>query len=142
MLDDHDIYLALKEWMTSKDKVLRTLSQNYINRHLYKTKELSRPLSASDREQLEQTAAQCLDIAPRCAHYFIRPLNVSQMLYSTTDDHINILTKENKIRDISNFSELLHSEMVDRRSERHYLLYQRDSGIIDNPTVCDILDKY
>lgn len=142
MLDDHDIYLALKEWMTSEDKVLRTLSQNYINRHLYKTKELSRSLTESDRKQLEQTAAQCLDIELKCAHYFVRPLNVSQMLYSTADDHINILTKENKIRDISNFSELLHSEMVDRRSERYYLLYQRDSGIIDNSTVCDILNKY
>ena len=47
------------------------------------------------------------------------------MLYSTSDDHITILMKDGLVRDISEFSELLHSEMVDRRSERHYLLVQR-----------------
>ena len=37
-----------------------------------------------------------------------------------------ILMKDGTVRDISDFSELLHSEMVDRRSERHYIFVQRE----------------
>lgn len=137
MLDDSDIYASLKEWTTSDDKVLRMLSDNYINRNLYKTIELAHPLDDGKLSLLRAEAANTLDIPPECAHYFIKPLNVSQVLYSTSDDHIKILMKDNTIRDISNFSELLHSEMVDRRSERHYLLLHRDPRIIDNSIFYD-----
>lgn len=137
MLDDSDIYASLKEWTTSDDKVLRMLSDNYINRNLYKTIELAHQLDNGKLSLLRAEAANILDIPPECAHYFIKPLNVSQVLYSTSDDHIKILMKDDTIRDISNFSELLHSEMVDRRSERHYLLLHRDPRIIDNSIFYD-----
>ncbi len=142
LLDDTDIISALKEWQTSEDKVLAILSSNYINRNLYKAKELSHPIAECDQKQLEHIVAKHLDIEPECAHYFARPLNISQMLYSTADDHIKILMKNHTVRDISNFSELLHSEMVDRRSERHYMFLHRDPKIIGDSAVCDILNNY
>ncbi len=142
LLDDSDIISALKEWQTSEDPALRILSRNYINRNLYKTRELCRPMIARDLEQLEQAVVSHLNIEPECAHYFARPLDVSQILYSTADDHINILMKNHAVRDISHFSELLHSEMVDRRSERHYFFLHRDPRIIYDPAVCNILNNY
>ena len=125
LLDDSDIISALKQWMSCDDKVLSLLAANYINRNLYKARELSAPPTAAELEPLRQAAADKLGIAAEDTHYFVRPLKVSQMLYSTSDDHITILMKDGLVRDISEFSELLHSEMVDRRSERHYLLVQR-----------------
>lgn len=141
MLDDSDIVCALKDWAVSEDKVLSILSRNYISRNLYKVKELPAPLADNTEQALQHEVARLLNIPQECAHYFVMPLNVSQMLYSTTDDHIKILMKDGTIRDISNFSELLHSEMVDRRSERHYMLIQRDDKIINDPHVCDILNN-
>ena len=125
LLDDSDIISALKQWMSCDDKVLSLLAANYINRNLYKARELSAPPTAAELEPLRQAAADKLGIEAEDTHYFVRPLKVSQMLYSTSDDHITILMKDGLVRDISEFSELLHSEMVDRRSERHYLLVQR-----------------
>ena len=129
MLDDSDIICALKQWMSAPDKVLSLLAANYINRNLYKAKELDTPTQPEEIKVLERRAAAQLNIDPADAHYFVRPLKVSQMLYSTSDDHITILMKDSTVRDISDFSELLHSEMVDRRSERHYLLVQRGLDI-------------
>ena len=129
MLDDSDIICALKQWMSAPDKVLSLLAANYINRNLYKAKELDTPTQPEEIKVLERRAAAQLNIDPADAHYFVRPLKVSQMLYSTSDDHITILMKDGTVRDISDFSELLHSEMVDRRSERHYLLVQRGLDI-------------
>ena len=125
MLDDSDILSALKEWMDSNDRVLSILAANYINRHLYKAHELSSPAEASAIRALEQTVASQLDVPLEDTPYFVRPRKVSQMLYSTADDHITILMKDGNVRDISEFSELLHSEMVDRRSERYYVFVQR-----------------
>ena len=125
MLDDSDIITALKEWTTNDDRVLSILASYYIDRHLYKARELSAPLSAAQLKEIEQIVALRLGIAPEDTHYFVRPRRVSQMLYSTADDHICVLMKDGAVRDISNFSELLHSEMVDRRSERNYLFTPR-----------------
>ena len=129
MLDDSDIISAIKEWTRHHDKTLSLLASNYTNRNLYKVKELATPIDTQTMIQLHHDVAAQLNIAPDCAHYFVRPREVSQMLYSTADDHINIVMKDNTVRDISNFSELLHSEMVDRRSRRHYLFIQRGMEI-------------
>ncbi len=125
LLDDSDIISALKQWMSCDDKVLSLLAANYINRNLYKARELPAQPTPAELEPLRQAAAEQLGIAIEDVHYFVRPLKVSQMLYSTSEDHITILMKDGSVRDISDFSELLHSEMVDRRSERYYLLMQR-----------------
>ena len=125
LLDDSDIISALKQWMSCDDKVLSLLAANYINRNLYKARELPAQPTPAELEPLRQAAAEQLGIAVEDVHYFVRPLKVSQMLYSTSEDHITILMKDGSVRDISDFSELLHSEMVDRRSERYYLLMQR-----------------
>ena len=111
--------------MSCDDKVLSLLAANYINRNLYKARELPAQPTPAELEPLRQAAAEQLGIAVEDVHYFVRPLKVSQMLYSTSEDHITILMKDGSVRDISDFSELLHSEMVDRRSERYYLLMQR-----------------
>lgn len=125
MLDDSDIITALKQWAVGDDRVLALLASNYIDRHLYKARELTAPLSAAQQREIELMVSQQLGIALEDAHYFVRPRKVSQMLYSTADDHICVLMKDGSVRDISNFSELLHSEMVDRRSERYYLFTPR-----------------
>lgn len=130
-LDDSDILSALKEWTLSRDKTLSRLATNYITRHLYKAYPLGSPLSAGALERVKLLVAQRLGISKEEADYFVRPCTVAQMLYSTADDHISILMKDGEVRDISHFSELLHSEMVDRRSERRYLFVDRDAAGAD-----------
>lgn len=140
-LDDSDVISALKQWADSDDKVLSLLASNYINRNLYKAYEIDSPLTDDALVSLRNEVASSLGIPADCSHYFVRPRQVSQMLYSTTDDHINILMNDNSIRDISNFSELLHSEMVDRRSERHYVFIQRGIESTKFSALCDKKDK-
>lgn len=127
-LDDSDILSALKEWALHSDKTLSKLARNYIYRHLYKVYPLKTPISEETLEQVRTSVALKLGIPKEEASYFARPCTVAQMLYSTADDHISILMKDGRVRDISNFSELLHSEMVDRSSERRYLFVDRDAA--------------
>ena len=131
LLDDSDILSALKEWTQHPDKTLRKLALNYTTRHLYKAYPLHTPISQKTLTQARMQVAQTLGVSLEEANYFVRPCTVAQMLYSTADDHISILMKDGSVRDISNFSELLHSQMVDRRSERRYLFVDRDAADIE-----------
>lgn len=145
-LDDSDILSALKEWTQggdpetessarfagqSQDRILSHLASNFINRHLYKAYPLREPLDARTLIRVKRRVADKLGITPQEADYFVRPCTVGQMLYSTTDDHISILMKNGEVRDISAFSELLHSQMVDRRSEHRYLFVDREADCGD-----------
>ncbi len=141
MLDDSDVVAALKQWTSAHDKTLCMLAANYVNRNLYKARELAQPMDEETLSLLRQRMAAELDIHIACAHYFIRPCKVSQMLYSTSDDHINVLWGDGSARDISAFSELLHSEMVDRRSERNYIFVQRGTKMADEMKFFDKKNK-
>lgn len=123
-IDDSDIITALKQWQHCDDKVLALLSNNYINRNLYKIKEISNT-NSKEIEKLQQEVANKLDIPIEDAEYFVRTKSVSQMLYSTTNDHIHVLQKDGTTKDISECSELLSTEMVDRLTTRQYLFTQR-----------------
>ncbi|MBO4593667.1 MAG: HD domain-containing protein [Bacteroidaceae bacterium] len=124
-LDDSDVIVRFKQWMGSDDRVLSLLATDYIDRTLFKASELAGP--PSDEQLLEQreAAARRFGITIDEARYLVRYRRVSQTLYSTSDDHIAVQLKDGTVRDISEFSELLHTRMVDSATNHHYLFVQR-----------------
>lgn len=124
-LDDTDIEIALKQWSKSADKVLALLSSDYTNRHLFKAKAIDTPVSQEQMEQMRKQMALILGITEEEASYFVRNKETDQMLYSSRDDHIYIHFKDDTIRDISELSELISSNLIDKKSRRFYLFYQR-----------------
>lgn len=36
-LDDHDVFICIKAWLKSSDKILADLSERFLNRNLFKT---------------------------------------------------------------------------------------------------------
>ncbi|MBR4783347.1 MAG: hypothetical protein IK023_05605, partial [Bacteroidaceae bacterium] len=124
-LDDSDVIVRFKQWMGSDDRVLSLLATDYIDRTLFKASELAGP--PSDEQLLEQreAVARRFGITIDEARYLVRYRRVSQTLYSTSDDHIAVQLKDGTVRDISEFSELLHTRMVDSATNHHYLFVQR-----------------
>lgn len=127
-LDDSDIECAMKQWQHTDDKVLALLAGDYINRNLYKVVEMQHRVKAKDLKIMREQMAEILKISPEDSVYFVRNTEVHQVLYSSKDDHIFIRLKDNTIRDISDISELLSSEMVDKVCQRDFLFYQRCNG--------------
>lgn len=124
-IDDCNIESALKDWATGEDKVLALLASDYINRHLFKSKELSGPITEQALHELRRQMARYLGISEGEATYFVRYKETDQMLYSSEDEHICISFKDGTVRDISEFSELLKSNLTDKKSKRYNLYYQR-----------------
>lgn len=127
-LDDSDIECAFKEWTGCKDYILSLLAGDFINRKLFKAKQLKQPLTEQQIETLKQQMSNALGVTADEAAYLVCSKEIDQMLYSTKDDHISILLKDGSVRDISQFSELLSKNLIDHESKRFYLFYQRVEG--------------
>lgn len=128
-LDDYDLECAIKQWQFDPDPILSTLAKNHVTRNLYKVIELASPLSQSTLEDIRKQVAQFLNIPLQEASYFAIFKEVHQVLYSSNDDHIQVIFKDGTMKDISHISELLGSEMVDKICSRYFLLLQRDERI-------------
>ena len=124
-IDDSDIESAIKQWATSEDKVLALLATDYIDRHLFKSKELAEPITEHALNELRRQMARHLGISQDEASYFVRYKETDQMLYSSEDEHICISFKDGTVHDISESSELLKSNLTDKKSKRYNLYYQR-----------------
>jgi len=125
-LDDNDLECALKQWRYCDDTVLSTLARNYIHRNLYKVVILKQSPDGQTLNEMRQRMASMMHISEQEASYFVRHKEVHQVLYSSDDDHILVRFKDNSIKDISEISELLGSEMVDKVCRRNFLFIQRE----------------
>lgn len=127
-LDDNDVEQALKEWSHHPDKTLSLLASDYIHRHLFKAEELPEPIAQEDLEEKRREMAEILSVSHEEAAYFVRYCESGQMLYSSEDEHISIHFKDGSIHDISEFSELLKSNLTNKKSRRYYLFSRRNEG--------------
>ena len=58
-LDDSDIYLSIKVWMESGDKILAALASAFVKRNLYRIKLQDLPFDKSEVKSLEIGRASC-----------------------------------------------------------------------------------
>lgn len=124
-LDDNDIWSALKVWSTYNDIVLSTLSKALINRKLFKI-EISHKTHASYK--LEQHINLLMDyfkISEHEARYFVSSDVITTDMYNENDDSIDILYRDESIRDISEASDMLNIDLLSKKVEKHYFAYYK-----------------
>ncbi|MCQ2348285.1 MAG: HD domain-containing protein [Paludibacteraceae bacterium] len=125
LLDDSDVISAIKSWMSHEDKVLRLLSEAFINRRLYKGRLLEAPLTEEEKAERETYYANVLGIAKEDAHYFFVEHISTNSTYSEKDDSIDILNNDGTVKDIAFASEILSMESLTRKPMKRYLFEWR-----------------
>lgn len=123
LLDDSDILSAIKEWTMCNDQILSYLCTCLINRQLYKVK-----IGNSQKEmecELEKLRNACINsgIKEEDIHYFCSCDEVKSRTYNPQDDKISIIGKNGEIRDISECSDILNTQMLQQKTSKHYLFY-------------------
>ncbi len=124
-LDDNDILSAIKVWGSHSDKVLSMLSSHFVNRQLFKTKVLENVDKEVIRDELIQNIMGKLNLSEKEASYFVGEDTVFTDTYSPNDETIDILDKDNSVRDISVASDMLNIEVLTKKVEKHYLFYSQ-----------------
>ena len=125
LLDDTDVLCAIKAWISGSDKVLRLLSQSFINRQLFRGELLTEPLTEEQKDALNKDYAAKLGITEKEAEYLWSEHVSTSNTYSEKADSIDILYSDGTIRDISNASEILDLKALTRKPIKRYLFKYR-----------------
>lgn len=120
LLDDDDIMVSIKAWMSHSDFVLATLSKMLINRRLYKVKLSSQPLEDQFR-QLKEQLLRHEKMKEEWLPYFLFTGIASNKTYDKNDEQIKILFKTGEIIPISEVDNALINELTAMVVEKHFI---------------------
>ena len=125
LLDDNDIWTALKVWTRHPDKVLSTLSEGMVNRKLFKVEVSAKPFPEERREELLRHISSTLDIPTEDARYFLATPDIESNMYNPTDDSIEILYGDGTTRSIADASDMFDIALLSRKAKKYFLCYAR-----------------
>lgn len=125
MLDDSDVWCAIKEWAHCDDTVLSMLAADLVYRIPFKVEVSDTPFSEERISLLLNTLSAATKV-PYCdLNYLYSVSTIQKDMYDVNDDHIDILFKDGSIRDIAEASEILNVQLLSKKIRKYYLCYQR-----------------
>lgn len=124
LLDDTDIFAAMKEWQFHSDSVLSSLSRMLLNRDLLKVK-----LRPTDFEALKikrlQNMAVINGYASETVDYFVFTGMMENRAYNPEKQIVKLLTKNGRVVDISKTAEGLNLEALAQKTVKYYVCYPK-----------------
>ena len=125
LLDDSDIWCALKDWMNSDDQILSLLATNLINRHIFRVEIHEEPITQERIDEVLKILMAYYGISREEASYLISVDIIEKDMYDVNDDRIDILYRDGTIRDIADASEILNVALLSKKIRKYYLCFQR-----------------
>jgi HD superfamily phosphohydrolase len=125
LLDDSDIWCALKDWMSSDDQILSLLATNLINRHIFRVEIHEEPVTQERIDEVLKILMAYYGISREEASYLISVDIIEKDMYDVNDDRIDILYRDGTIRDIADASEILNVALLSKKIRKCYLCFQR-----------------
>ncbi len=125
-LDDFDIFTSIKVWQNHEDKILSELSSYLVNRKLY---QIELQNNAFDKERIlimKEKICKYFTISSEDADFFVFTTDVVNNAYDLKHETINILMKNNVIKDISEASDQLNAAFLDKVVTKHLLCYPKE----------------
>ena len=126
LLDDYDIMASIKVWVSNEDSVLAMLSNQMVNRHLFKIELQNQPFTEEKINRKRKEIADRLNLTNEEAKYFVFTDNVTNNAYSADKIRINILFNDGKITDIIEASDQLSVDVMAKTVKKYYLCYPKE----------------
>ena len=124
-LDDYDIWGALKQWQHHPDRVLATLSHQLLERKLFRIQLSNEPFANELIDRLRETLQQDMQLATDEADFFLMHGSISNAAYLSGEQKIHIFTKQGKIFDIAQASDLPNIKAMSRIVKKYYLCWPK-----------------
>jgi HD superfamily phosphohydrolase len=125
LLEDNDIIASAKVWAGHSDVTLAILSQNLVQRRLYKIEIQNEAINSTRISEIEEKVKEFLNIGDELIKYFVFYGEISNSAYNTNDDRINILLRSGKIIDIMEVSNMLNQSILKDTIKKYFLCYPK-----------------
>jgi HD superfamily phosphohydrolase len=123
LLDDYDVMGTIKNWMFHSDTILSLLSRGLIDRSLLKVRFQATPFDESLVQGMRAEVARRLGITPGEARYFVFTGEAVNTTYNPLDEKINILFKDNAVKDISQVDNALIQQTLASTVKKFYICH-------------------
>ncbi len=124
-LDDYDVWSAIKQWQNHGDKVLAMLCRMLLDRKLFRIHLSHQEIKLPVLADLEKEIVKEMKITSEDVPYFLIRGSISNAAYVSGGQKINILTKEGKVFDIAQASDLPHIKAMSRIVKKYYLCWPK-----------------
>lgn len=125
-LDDYDIFTSIKVWSKHDDFILSRLSNGLVERKLYKIKIQRNAFEESDIKLLKLKAENMFGVSADEAAYFVFTKSVTNNAYNPQEENINILLKDNTVKDIASASDNLSLSLLAKPVVKNILCVDRE----------------
>jgi HD superfamily phosphohydrolase len=123
MLDDTDVVSSIKKWSLNKDRVLSYLSKSILNRRLLKVRLQALPIPEEELLARQKDASQKAGVDLIESAYLAFTGEAVNSLYNPFDERINILFKDNTVKNISMVDNALIHQNLSRPVKKFYICY-------------------
>jgi HD superfamily phosphohydrolase len=128
-LDDFDIFSGIKVWTDHPDRILSLLSQNLVNRRLYKAILQQEPFNPERVDYIREKVKNEYQLDDEGVNYFVIEDTVSNNAYHPTHDKIKIVLKNREVVDISAASEQLNIAVLLKTVSKNLLCFPKSVNI-------------
>jgi len=124
-LDDYDVFAAIKEWISSEDKVLSKLSESLINRKLPKVILQKEPFTTLQINAINEQVKNSFDLNEPELEYFVYHGKIQNQAYDATKNTIQIIYKTGEIKDVTEASDHLNLQALSNPVIKYYICYPK-----------------
>ena len=123
LLDDYDVYTALKNFTTSDDFFLAFMAKSLLNRNLFKVEFKNKPFKSDYIDHISRLINEKFPVNLKTAKQIIIQGEESNSVYTTSKEEIMILFKDGRILPMSEISDF---GLQTRNITKHYLCYPKN----------------
>lgn len=124
LLDDSDVYSAIKVWQSHPDTTLSLLCRHLMNRILFKVEFQKSMFTPSQKEEKKKRVSQnLLNHKEAIPKYFLLENSTSNSAYSKQTGPIWILLKSGELRDIAEASDQLNISVLSEPVIKHVMCW-------------------
>jgi len=124
-LDDMDIMASVKVWQNHEDKALSLLCKMMVNRKLYKILLQNKKFEKAEIDEVKTKVQKKLKLKADEVEYFVFQDSIVNNAYNSKKDKINILLKNNQVKDIAEAADTLSITAISRPVKKWFLCFPK-----------------
>lgn len=128
LLDDNDISISIKEWLSHPDLTLSLLAGSLNNRKLFKIQLFSRAISKTAEEKILRKITREITNNINLSKYFLMSGEITNNAYDKHNEKILVLDKSGKIKDMQQASDINLTALT-KTVRKYYLCFPKELDI-------------
>lgn len=126
LMDDSDMDMTVKHWMSHPDFILSTLSRNLMGRNLSSIKVSDHPFDEQVLSTFRTQVQLLYNVSPQESDYFVNTGILRNHAYDYNDQEITVFFKDGSCREIGSASDQLDRHFLEKQVTKYYIYFPKE----------------